>query len=221
MHHQITTLTGMPDPEAVAAAVARNARMLRSGRGWSLDALAQRAGISKGMLVQIEAARTNPSLGTLCRLSEAFGVTLAQLVELGESPSVRVVAPDDVVRFWDSGAGSYGDLLVGSDRREHIELWRWALAPGESHGAEAHADGTRELLHVLDGTLTLEVEHAVHRVPPGGAALFAADREHRYVNDGTEPTTFVMVVVQPTADLDDWVVARTVGAEAGEALPPA
>src|SRR5215831_19499780 len=86
----------MTSPEAVAAAVARNTRRLRHARGWSLDQLAQRSGVSKGMLVHLEAARTNPSLGTLCKVAETLDVSLAGLVELHEAPVVRVVAPSQV-----------------------------------------------------------------------------------------------------------------------------
>ena len=113
--------------------------------------MAGRSGISKGMLVQIEQARTNPSIGTLCRLADAFGVTLAQIVELSDTTSVRVVDPDEVVRLWSGEEGSAGDLLVGADRREHVELWRWTIAAGDDHESEGHLEGTREMMAVLSG----------------------------------------------------------------------
>ena len=187
----------MPDADEVAAAIARNARDLRTDRQWSLDQLATRSGISKGMLVQIEQARTNPSIGTLCRLADAFGVTLAQLVELSIASTVRVVAADDVVRLWEGGAGSSGDLLMGTDRNEHVELWRCHLAPGDEHDSEGHLPGTRELIAVLSGTLSLAVGGEDHDVPAGGAVLFDADRPHRYANSRKRPVDLVLVVVQP------------------------
>jgi transcriptional regulator with XRE-family HTH domain len=198
----------MSTPEDVAAAVARNTRRLRTARGWSLDRLAQRSGVSKGMLVHLEQARTNPSLGTLCKVAETLGVSLAGLVETDEVPEVQVIGPDEVVRLWESEAGSSGDLLVGSDERDHLELWTWRLAPHDSHGSEAHAEGTREMVAVLSGTLTLEVDGTDHLVPPGGAAMFPADRPHSYRNDGPGPVELVMVVMQPDADLDEWRAGR-------------
>lgn len=187
----------MPDADAVADAIARNTRQLRTDRGWSLDQLATRSGVSKGMLVQIEQARTNPSIGTLCRLADAFGVTLAQLVELADESSVRVVGADEVVRLWSGGDGSAGDLLVGTDRNEHVELWRWHLAADDHHRSEGHVPGTRELITVLAGTLTLEVGDAAHEVRTGGAVLFEADRPHTYRNRHKRTIEMVMVVVQP------------------------
>jgi transcriptional regulator with XRE-family HTH domain len=212
MHH-------MPTPEAVAAAVARNTRRLRTQRGWSLDQLATRSGVSKGMLVHLEQARTNPSLGTLCKVAETLGVSLAGLVELHEGPVVRVVQPTEVVRLWHSEAGSLGDLLVGSDERDHIELWHWTLAPGDIHDSDAHAAGTREMVHVVSGTLTLAVDAVDHDVPAGGAALFQADHQHRYRNDGDDPVELVMVVVQPDADLDEWRSDASDATAAGDDPP--
>ncbi|MGH9191397.1 MAG: helix-turn-helix domain-containing protein [Acidimicrobiales bacterium] len=211
----------MPDPAAVAAAVARNTRRLRTDRGWSLDQLASRSGVSKGMLVHVEGARTNPSLGTMCKIAETLGVSLAALVELDEAPAVRVVRPAETARLWSGLEGSSADLLVGSDERDHTELWRWALAPGDRHASDAHIDGTREMLHVVDGTLTLEVDGVAHTVPAGGAALFHADRPHAYGNDRKRPVRFVMLVLQPDADLDEWTAARGSGGDATEAEPGA
>ncbi len=187
----------VPDPDEVATAIARNTRSLRSDRGWSLDQLATRSGVSKGMLVQIEQSRTNPSIGTLCRVADAFGVTLAQMVELTDGANVRVIDPDQIVRLWNSGEDSWGDLLVGTDRNEHVELWRWQLAPGDSHASEGHLPGTRELIAVLSGVLTLEVDDERHDVQPGGALLFEADRAHSYVNRGRRNVDMALVVVQP------------------------
>jgi len=187
----------VPDADEVAHAIARNTRDLRTERQWSLDHLATRSGVSKGMLVQIEQSRTNPSIATLCRVADAFGVTLAQLVELSDGSTVRVVDPDEVVRLWSGLDGSGGDLLVGTDRVEHVELWRWRLAPDDHHESDGHIDGTRELISVLSGTLTIEVDGSVHTVRAGGAVLFDADRPHTYRNEHRRPLDLVLVVVQP------------------------
>lgn len=187
----------MPDPDEVASAIAHHTRRLRGERQWSLDQLATRSGVSKGMLVQIEQARTNPSIGTLCRVADAFGVTLAELVALTDGGAVRIVSPSEVVRLWEGLEGSIGDLLVGTDRSEHVELWRWRLAPGDHHDSDGHVEGTRELLAVLSGTLTLDVDGEEHEVVAGGAVLFDADRAHRYVNARKRPLDLVLVVVQP------------------------
>jgi len=191
----------MPTPDEVAAAVARNLRAARTQRGWTLDVLAARAGVSKGMLVQVEQRRTNPSIATLCRLADALGIALGRLVEVAEAPAVRVVAADEVVTLWHGPAGGRGDLLLAADggggAQAVLELWAWHLEPGEAHDGEAHPPGSRELLAVRSGTLSLVVDGAETRVEAAGAVLFRADRPHRYANPGPGPCSLVMVVSQP------------------------
>lgn len=187
----------MPETDAVTAAVARNIRGLRTARGWSLDQLASRSGVSKGMLVHLEQARTNPSLSTLCKLAETLGISLAGLIELHDQPKVQVLAADATVRLWSGEEGSWGDLLVGSDKRDHVELWTWRMAPGDALPSSSHLHGTQEMIHVLEGTLTIDVDGEAHTVPVGGAALFDADLPHEYRNDHEQPVRFVMVVLTP------------------------
>ncbi len=187
----------MPETRAVTEAIARNLRGYRTSRGWTLDALATRSGVSKGMLVQVEQGRTNPSISTLCRLADGLGVTLARLVEVAERPAVRVVRAADVAPLHQGRPGSEGRLLVGSDPPRPLELWEWRLAPGDDYDGESHAADTVELIHVVEGTLTLYVDAVPHRLAAGDAASFLADRPHRYANDDAEPVRFTMAVGMP------------------------
>ena len=73
----------MPDVPDITIAVARTLQALRADRGWSLDQLAARSGVSKGVLVALEQGRSNPNLATLARIGDAFGVPVTQLVDVG------------------------------------------------------------------------------------------------------------------------------------------
>jgi transcriptional regulator with XRE-family HTH domain len=186
------------DPATVTAAVARNLRAIRSRSGWTLDTLAARSGVSKGMLIAIEQGRSNPSIATLCRISDAFGIALPRLVEVSESPAIRMVPPDRTVALWTGQPGSSGVLLVGSDPPQHLELWDWRMRPGDGYDGEAHPAGSREIVWVIEGSLTLTVDGETAAVPTGGAALFQADRPHRYANADTVDLRFAMAVTQPS-----------------------
>ena len=185
----------MPLPEEVNAAVGRNVRAGRTRLAWSLEELAARSGVSKGMLHQVEQARTNPSIATICRLADALGVTVASLVEAPEVPSARVVRADQAIQLWNGEPGSSHRLLVGSGTREQVELWDARLAPGDGYQGEPHPAGTRELLLVIDGELTMDVDGVPHLVGPGDAIAFVADCAHAYRNAGDIPVRFTMAVV--------------------------
>ncbi|GAA3092275.1 helix-turn-helix domain-containing protein [Streptosporangium carneum] len=184
------------DPETITAAVANNVRAQRAHRQMTLDELAARSGVSRGMLVQVEQGRTNPSITTLTRIADALGVTVARIVEVSDTPVVRVVSARDVVTF-PHGTASSARLLVGTDAPSILELWDWRLAPGEHHDGDAHPPGTREMLTVLEGELTLSVYGGSHVIGVDDAVVFSADRPHKYANRGEVPLRFVMVVTEP------------------------
>jgi transcriptional regulator with XRE-family HTH domain len=195
---------GGPVPEAddVNAAVGRNVRGHRTRLAWTLEDLAARSGVSKGMLSQVEQARTNPSVATICRLATALGVSVASLVEAPEMPSARVVRAGEAVTLWTGGQpGSAARLLVGSGTSQQVELWDVRMRPGDGYGSEAHPSGTRELLLVIEGELTLELDGVPNRVGAGDAIAFVADRPHAYRNRGEVPLRDSLSVInraQPT-----------------------
>jgi transcriptional regulator with XRE-family HTH domain len=186
----------VPEPEDVNAAVGRNVRAHRTRLAWTLDDLAARSGVSKGMLSQVEQARTNPSVATICRLATAFGVSIASLVEAPEVPSARVVRAEEAVTLWaGERAGSAARLLVGSGTSQQVELWDVRMLAGDGYASEGHPSGTRELLLVIEGELTLELDGDPHLVCAGDAIAFVADRPHAYRNHGTSPLRYALSVI--------------------------
>lgn len=182
----------------VTDTVARNVREARAERGWTLDQLAARSGVSKGMVVQIEQGRTNPSIGTLSKISDALGISLPDLVGGGEVPLVRVVPGDQAALLWETPAGSSARLLVGGRQPDFIEIWEWVLAPGEHYEGRAHPIGIRELLHVDAGELTLVVGDESLVVEAGASAAYSADQPHAYRNEGDEQVRLILVMVDPS-----------------------
>lgn len=186
---------GLGEQEAIGEAVARTVRALRAGHGWSLDELAGRAGVSKGVLVGLEQGRGNPNLGTLIRISDALGVPLTRLVQVEEDPPVRVFPPERHVVLWEGEGGGTGTLLAGSDPRPSLELWRWELRPGEKRESDAHVPGTKEIVYVQEGALTLGVDGRTDVIEQGTAAVFVGDRPHSYANMSGQDVQFVLAVL--------------------------
>ena len=189
----------MADARDITTAVARTLRGLRADRGWSLDQLATRSGVSKGVLVALEQGRSNPNLATLARISDAFSVPVTLLVDVGGEPAVRISDPDASRVLWRGPSGGTGVIIGATDPPWAVELWRWEVMPGEAFGGDAHAPATREMASVEQGTLTLTVAGERHLVGPGQCARFPSSRQHRYSNEGAEPVRFTMVVVIPPA----------------------
>ena len=183
----------------IPAALARTLQALRSERGWSLDQLAGRSGVSKGVLVSLEQGRGNPNLGTLARIGDAFGVPLTRLVEVTGESGVRISGPGEARVLWRGPSGGTGTILAATDPPWAAELWRWTLQPGEGFGGDAHMPATRELASVEQGILTLTVGGENYEVTAGESARFPGGVPHAYRNDGTMPVTLTMIVVVPPA----------------------
>jgi transcriptional regulator with XRE-family HTH domain len=186
----------------VTALVADRIASLRRERKLSFDALAQRAGVSKGTLVQIEQQRGNPSISTLCRLAAALDVSVADLVappEIG-AQAVTLVRATEARRLWTGPKGGSAVLLAGTAGPDMLEIWTWVLMPAERFEAAIHGRGTRELLHVTDGSLALEVEGVPHLVNAGTSVIALTDRRHAYSNPGQAPVRFTMTVHEPAQD---------------------
>ena len=205
----------MQSPEAVATAVGRNVRALRQQRRMTIDALAAASGVSRGTVIQIETARGNPSIGTLCSLAAALRVGVASLVDGDAAPRVVVRRASEAAELWTSAAGSSAVFRIGTDPPDVVELWDWTLRPGDGFDGEAHPMGTQEVLSVLTGGLALRVGTADHALGTGDTVLFQAHAPHRYACVGDAPVRFVMVVLQPG---DAGLVPPTAIAEAEPTL---
>ncbi|MGW2670638.1 helix-turn-helix domain-containing protein [Streptomyces sp. NPDC001272] len=193
----------MSDLEQLTQALARNLKRWRGERGFTLDALAARAGVSRGMIIQIEQARTNPSVGTTVKLADALGVSITTLLDHERSPQLRVVLPGEGVRMWAGEPGSEARMLLGDDRRGPVEMWTYRLEPGDGTASDPHPAGTFEMLHVTAGELTLELGDDRHEVPAGGAVSFEADVPHAYRNEGAVAVEMTMAVSIPPVQRAD------------------
>ncbi|MEY7977586.1 helix-turn-helix domain-containing protein [Streptomyces pilosus] len=187
----------MSDLDLLTRSLARNVKRWRTERGFTLDVLAARAGVSRGMLIQIEQARTNPSIGTVVKIGDALGVSVTTLLDYEQDPRVRIVPADRAARLWHTEGGSFSRLLAGTEAPGPLEMWDWRLMPGESSDSDPHPAGTVELVHVTAGELTLTVDGAEHRVPAGASASFEAGASHTYGNRGDGPMEMIMFVSVP------------------------
>ena len=176
--------------------VSSRIRDRRRDQRLSLDRLAVLAGVSKGMLVQIEQGQANPSIATLCKVAAALGASVADLVQVAGRHPAEVMPAASPRLLWRGPKGGSATLLVGSAGPDMLELWSWELRPGERYDAPAHPEGTQELLHVVRGRLALAFGEVSYVIETGGSAVAQTDRPHAYACDGKRPAQFTMVVAE-------------------------
>lgn len=182
---------------SLASAIGSRVRQQRQARRWTLDQLADVAGISRRSLVNVEQGNANPSVGTLLRLSDALGVGLPALVASAEAAPLTVTRSGEGAALWRGEAGGRGVLVAGTEPPDVLELWDWTLGPGDAHTSDAHAAGTCELLQVHQGRIILTVHDQEAELGAGDAIGFTGDVGHGYANAGSKPARFSLAVFEP------------------------
>ncbi len=168
------TLLPVEQESTLDATVRKRIRSLRKGRGWSLDNLAERAGISPSQLSRIETGHRRLSLDQLTSIAAALGKSLDELVESPDDSDV-VIRPDrderrGLTTWLLTKANGPHDLTVGkmriSDQAGGVTPDDLGVHPG------------RDWFTVLSGTVVLYLGERVIRVEAGQAASFSTMTPH-------------------------------------------
>lgn len=185
----------------LGAVLAGKVKSLRLGQKLSLDALAERTGLSKGTVVAIERGQANPSIGVLCRLAAAFSMAVPDLLEeSGPDVSDEPAEKTRPTVLWRTDAGSEARLDASTSGQTMFEIWSWIIAPGDVYSASAHSRGTRELVAVSQGCLKVSVGSDVMVLRAGEAGRLVTDQPHSYAAEGDEPAVFTMAVLEYGGD---------------------
>ena len=110
---------------------------------------------------------------------------------------MQVTRHGEGAALWTGPCGGRGVLVAGTGPPDVVELWDWTLGPGDQHMSEAHTPGTKELLQVQQGTVTLDVAGQAVSLEAGDAVAFPGDVAHGYGNPGPRPARFSLAVFEP------------------------
>jgi transcriptional regulator with XRE-family HTH domain len=164
----------MEQESTIDTTVRMRIRSLRTARGWSLDSLAERVGVSPSQLSRIETGHRRLALDQLSAIAAALNVSLDQLVE----------SADD------------SDVVIRPEKDEHRGLTTWLLSRNDGSGGltvakmriTAQAGNTtpddlgvhagRDWFTVLSGTVIVYLGTRVIRVEAGQAASFSTMTPH-------------------------------------------
>ncbi|MGA2080587.1 MAG: XRE family transcriptional regulator [Holophaga sp.] len=170
-----------------------NIRRHRLARDWSQRELARRADLSQRMVQMIESGRNNISLTTVCRIADALEVSFHDLVG-GSTPRNGFLSEvrEQGIHLWHgSNPGTEANLLESFLADPSVEVWEWAFAAGERYRPEPIPQGTREMIYVVEGELTLEHENRTRILKAFDSISFPSDRQHELVNTGPGPLRLI------------------------------
>ncbi|HJT90118.1 MAG TPA: helix-turn-helix domain-containing protein [Bryobacteraceae bacterium] len=200
MHRQEITADGggAEAGTALERRIAERLAALRGERGWPLDALAERTGISRATLSRIERGELSPSAALLNKLCAAYGWTLSRLIAEAESQPLSVIRADEQVVWQDPesryvrravsppGAGLRGELVeVRFPAGAVVEYDRPPVAGLEHH------------LWLLEGLLDLTVDGKTFRLRAGDCLRYVLRGPTRFECPGKRGARYVIAMVHP------------------------
>ena len=170
-------------------------RALRRERGWTLESLAERSGVSRAMISKLERGEKNPTLVVAAKVAEGLGVNMSQLVGIEERREVVVVPCGRRMVMRDPETGFERQLLSPSFGRRGLEFVRNVVPEGSTSGAfPPHRRGVEEYVVVEKGRLMAVLGGKEYVLDEGDAAYFEADVAHRFDNAGEGECSYYLVI---------------------------
>jgi transcriptional regulator with XRE-family HTH domain len=173
----------------VIAAIGPKIRELRRQKSLSLQQLAERSGVSAAAIHKIERNGMVPTITTLMKLASALNRTVAWLVEeeAVEARQAVLVRAADRRPVFTSKTGLELMGLSGPYGRFFMAGAVAVVEPGAGSGPRPMEHPGEEMVYMLEGTLTFEVDDASYTLRRGDALHFRTERPHRWSNPGTRP----------------------------------
>lgn len=170
-------------------------RTLRKRKGWTLEQLAAASGVSRSMLSQIERHRVNPTLVVAFQVAQAFGLSLAALLEDPNTrPTIEVIRADDRTYHYRVDKSCRVRTLSPLHLEKDIEFHEVVLRPGGVMSSAQHFEGTREFITVQGGSVRVTANNDSCDLQKGDSAAYPADVKHIIENVGTEDAVVYLVV---------------------------
>ena len=179
--------------------LARRVRALRDASGYSLDALAERSGVSRSAISLIERGQSSPTAVVLDKLAAALGVTLAALFE---DEAARTAAPSPLARVaeqpvWTDPASGYVRRNLSPTLRSPIQLVDVLFPAGRrvAYESAARENEVHQQVWMIDGTMALSVGDAHWRLEAGDCLAMRLDAPIVWHNPGKRPARYLVALV--------------------------
>jgi len=173
--------------------IAINLKRIRKAKNLSLDMLAERTGVSKSMLGQIERGESNPTVATIAKIVEGIKVPFEEFLYIKED-SVTIVDCDTLPIYKEKKGAYKVKIIFPYDKLRKFEVFEADFTAGASMVSNAHGEHSTEYVTVVNGELSLLVGDKKYTVKTGHAIRFDSDQEHTYLNNGDEPLTMNIVL---------------------------
>ena len=168
--------------------------------GLTLDELAERSGLAKGILSKVENFRVTPSLPSIIKIAAALEIPLEKLFEglsLEQTATAGVVKKEErkeVERDKEVSSIRYFDLAPNRPQRK-MDPFELVIPPGGGRDKPMQHEG-EEFLTVLSGRVNLRIDDLDHVLKAGDSVYFNAEVPHCVQNAGKREARVLCVFLE-------------------------
>jgi transcriptional regulator with XRE-family HTH domain len=174
-------------------------RRLRRERGLTVESLAVTAGISAGLISQLERGIGNPSFSTLFKLAYNLEVPLGTfLSDPADTTGRKVVRKHERRRLQLPGEAIVYELLT-PDLQRALQMLLARIPPRFDSVGEPFRHPGEECLHVLSGRIEIFVsEDEMYELSEGDSITYDSNLPHWYRNPADEWAEVIGAVTPPS-----------------------
>ncbi len=182
---------------AVKEELGKRIQELRREQELTLEALADRSGVSRAMLSKIERGEKNPTVAVALKIAKALAVSLFELLgEVEERRSLVIIPENKRMVVKDPETGFERQLLSPTFEGGGVEFMRHLIPQGSSSGnlPASRQKGLEKYIVVEKGKLRVVIGADEYLLDEGDAMYYKADVMHRYENAGKGACSYYIVV---------------------------
>ena len=180
--------------------IAGRVRELRATRGLSLDALANKSGVSRSMISLIERGESSPTAVVLEKLAAGLSVTLASLFDAtapaDQHPSGPVARRADQAQWQDPASGYRRRNVSPPGVPQPMQIVEVHFPAGQRVAFEASARDIRvhQQVWVLEGAIDITFGAERHQLHRGDCLAMQLRGATMFHNPTRKPARYVVVI---------------------------
>lgn len=183
--------------EQTVSGIGAKVAAVRAERGWSLQQLATRAGLSPAAVHKIEKSGMTPTITSLMKLASALGKSVGFFIE--ESDSLRpvtVVRAGERSQLYTSKQGLVLENISGRYGPFFVAGAEASVEPRADSGPVAMNHPGEELVLMLSGEMEFTVDGETYSLGEGDSIHFRANRPHSWANPTDEPARAIWLAIR-------------------------
>jgi transcriptional regulator with XRE-family HTH domain len=176
--------------------VGRNIQRIRKRQQLTLGVLAERSGVSKAMLSQIESEKVNPTVATVWKIARGLEVELDELLKGAEVPVRKflVARREEHTTLEGPDGAPRIEVLSPLAMAEDLEIYLLEFQRGAVLRSSPHAPQTEEYLTILEGRVRVRAGDKSSDLESGDFVIYNCDVEHTIENLADGPSRVHMIV---------------------------